>query len=208
MRKFCKNTECWVRICPKCAVESHKGHKVIEFSSLTSETKAMKEKLIRAKRNDIGTLKAIIDGLNNMNLQLNSSQQKYKEEGKLMEANILAKIQNALEESEIHYKGIQGRVLELKESMDEMHKIQSAELARITDLTNAILSKGSDEDFKIFFEMCEKGMESNFEITRQKSEMESMKITVKEFTVNNTFKSLFGNNKSFYEVFSTPSPGK
>jgi len=208
VRKFCKSPECWMKTCPKCATEFHKGHKVIDLFGLVTETKAAKEKLIRTKKNDLATLKAIGDGLTAMNLQVSTTKNKFQEEAKIIEMNFLAKIKSVVEENELKCKEMQAKILEFKENVNDMYNTQSKELARITELTNAVLTKGSDEDFKIFFEMCEKGMQSNSEIAERKSMMEVIKATVKDFYSNNNFTTVFNNSTTFLDLMNTPSPDK
>jgi hypothetical protein len=181
---------------------------VIELFALVTEAKTAKEKLMKAKKSDLAALKAAIDGLTAMSSQIAYTQNKFQEEAKIIEMNFLAKIKSAVQENELKCKEMQEKVLESKDNVNDMYNTQSKELARITDLTNAVLTKGSDEDFKIFFEMCEKGMQSNAEVIERKSMIEVMKATVKDFSSNNAFNTVFNNSTTFLDLINTPSPSK
>jgi len=185
LKRLCKDTGCWVKICLKCANTSHKGHNVIEWNSVIQDANTAKDKLLQAKRGDLITIKRILDGMNSLEVQLNESREKRQINIKKVQENVLAQINKIVEDSELEYNNIKNKLYDTHKGIKEVHDSLVQEINKLPALTDAVLSKGTADDLKIFFEMCKKGSETNAEIFYQKKNLDNIKQTIEDFTVFN-----------------------
>eukprot|EP00826_Nyctotherus_ovalis_P016108 TRINITY_DN14642_c0_g1_i2.p1 TRINITY_DN14642_c0_g1~~TRINITY_DN14642_c0_g1_i2.p1 ORF type:complete len:419 (+),score=65.04 TRINITY_DN14642_c0_g1_i2:112-1368(+) len=173
LRKLCKNPECWIRVCSKCASELHKGHRVVEVSALLNEVKGVKEKFIAARKSERSKVKVLTDELASLDLQLNDIKRKQKEEDKTDTGDIKT------EGNESSFKQIQSKLLELKEEVNKHYSACNEEMTRIADLAKEVIAKGLDEDYKTFFEICEEGSANTVNIKEYKKSIEIVKEDIK-----------------------------
>eukprot|EP00826_Nyctotherus_ovalis_P009785 TRINITY_DN1258_c0_g2_i1.p1 TRINITY_DN1258_c0_g2~~TRINITY_DN1258_c0_g2_i1.p1 ORF type:complete len:580 (+),score=139.77 TRINITY_DN1258_c0_g2_i1:89-1828(+) len=181
LTKFCKNTNCWSRICPKCAIESHKGHQVVEYTILSKEARNAKEKLLQARKGDLVSLKRILDTVNTLSTQLKEAEEQQKEDKKLAEAYLLSKIEKAAEESTSRLSQLSETLHKLRKSLKASHDTQEHELQKIPQLADAVMAQGTAEDLKTYFEMCQQGVKSNSEIFEYKRNATLVREAVQRF---------------------------
>jgi len=197
---FCEEFRCWKQICMKCAQESHIGHKVVEYSELIAEAKKQKEKLIRAKKGDVMSLKKILETLDVLQIQLATAQKKRIIEAKQAEINVAARIQKLTKESETRSMELNEELLKIKTTLKESFEAQSEEITKIPDLADAVIAHGTLEDLQTFFEMCENGVESNIEIVSYKKSIDWLRKKIEEYITINPLSLLFAFDKSIYEA--------
>eukprot|EP00826_Nyctotherus_ovalis_P063380 TRINITY_DN9290_c0_g1_i18.p1 TRINITY_DN9290_c0_g1~~TRINITY_DN9290_c0_g1_i18.p1 ORF type:complete len:498 (+),score=115.53 TRINITY_DN9290_c0_g1_i18:192-1685(+) len=208
-RKLCKNPECWVRICPKCANTSHKGHEVAEWSQIVQEANAAKDKLLQVKKGDLITIKRILDGMGNLDAQLNELQEKRREDARRVQTSVLSRIAKTSEETELEYSSLKTRLADGQKDVDGLYKSLLQEISKLPVLANAVISKGTADDLRTFFEMCKKGSEVNGEIFDQKQSVDELKQSIEDFSAINPLAFSFAFDKSFTEeptssnIFST-----
>lgn len=208
-RRLCKNPECWVRVCAKCASTAHKGHEVVEWSQVVQEANVAKDKLLQVKKGDLITVKRILDGMGSLDLQLSESQERRREDARRMQASVASRIARISEETELEYSGLKTRLADGRRDVDELHKSLLQEISKLPVLANAVIAKGTPEDLRTFFEMCNKGAEINGEIFDQKQSVDELKQSVEDFSAINPLAFSFAFDKSFTEeptssnIFST-----
>lgn len=200
LEMFCEEFGCWKRVCPRCAQEFHQGHRVIAYSELTNEAKSQKEKLIRAKKGDVMSLKRILEALDTLQIQLGTAQRRKKIEARQAEVNIAARIQKAVKDGESRFMELYEEVLKVKTMLKECFDVQSQEIVRIPELADAVIAQGTLEDLQTFFEMCQNGVESNIEIVNYKKNVDWLRKNVEDFITVNPLSLLFGFDRSIYEA--------
>jgi hypothetical protein len=197
--KFCKNLSCWVQICSKCAIESHIGHQIIEYKNLQQETRNAKETLIQSKRGDILSVKRILASISSLQEKLQSTQEKRKEERKQIETQIMAKLQAAEKEDRASYEELSKGIKRYCEQLNEYYNVQVQEVDKIPSLADAVITKGTIDDLKTFFEMCKEGSENHAEISQYKNTCDTMKKNVEDYVVQKPFNLEAQSNKSFLD---------
>eukprot|EP00826_Nyctotherus_ovalis_P038306 TRINITY_DN3582_c0_g1_i6.p1 TRINITY_DN3582_c0_g1~~TRINITY_DN3582_c0_g1_i6.p1 ORF type:complete len:752 (-),score=224.72 TRINITY_DN3582_c0_g1_i6:89-2344(-) len=200
LEMFCEEFGCWKRVCARCVQEFHQGHRVIAYSELTNEAKSQKEKLIRAKKGDVMSLKKILEALDSLQIQLGTAQRRKKIEAKQAEINIAARIQKAVKDGESRFMELYEELLKVKTTLKECFDMQSQEVMRIPELADAVIAQGTLEDLQTFFEMCQNGVESNIEIVNYKKNVDWLRKNVEDFITINPLNLLFGFDKSIYEA--------
>lgn len=200
LNKFCKNSNCWTQVCPKCAAELHKGHKVVEYGTLISEAMSVKENLLQIKKGDLLSIKRIINNATTLQTQLKEAQQKRKEEKLLAESHVLSKIGAIASEGEAKYKELNEMLGRLHDKLKNIHNTQAQELSKIPELANAVIAEGTIEDLKTFFEMCQQGSESNVEILQHKKRADKLRKCIEEYAMQTPFQFVFKLNKSLFEA--------
>jgi len=199
LNKFCKNSNCWMRVCSRCIGEIHKGHKVIEYNALIHEAMNVKENLLQIKKGDLLSLKRIINNTVILQTQLKEAQRKLKEDKKLAETHVLNKIQAIADESEEKHKELNGILNKLHDKLKNIHNVQGQELSKIPELANAVIAEGTIEDLRTFFEMCQQGSESNTEILQYRKRTDKLRKSIEEYAMQSPFQFLFKLNKPLLE---------
>ena len=170
VRKFCMNNQCWTKICPKCAIESHKCHNVIELKNLTEKAEIAKQNLIQSKHNGILSLKQITNEMNEFKIKLKEATTEKKIEIKNFETIIIAKIRELEKEIEDEENELNMRISDFQNKLIFACNSQAKEISKVTELAGAVISKGTLEDLKLFFEICHTGMGPDIEtVTYKKS---------------------------------------
>lgn len=190
LKKFCESPNCWTQICPKCALEVHKGHRVIDWQSFISEAKEVKERLLQARSGDILSVKKMIEGTNNIKARLDEATEKRKTAAKDFEEKVVSKIREILKSTEEKSLRLCVETGELQRRLRELCDSQVHEIEKIPELADAVISHGTAEDLRTFFEMCQKGTEVNSEILEYKKAADEMKKTIEDFITANPFKFL------------------
>lgn len=196
LHKFCKNSGCWIRLCPKCAIESHKGHKVIEYGSLSSEVRNAKDKLLQARKGDLISMKRIMSNVSTLESQLKEVHEKHREDKKLAETHILSKIERIAEENEAKFKQLTETFQKIQRTLDESYNAQAQELSKIPQLADAVITQGTIDDLRTFFEMCQQGVESNSEIFEYKKSADSLRENIQKFSMQSPFDFVFKLDES------------
>jgi len=196
LHKFCKNQECWLLVCPKCALEHHKNHNIVEYGILSFEARSAKEKLLQAKKGDLMSIKKLLDGIDAFKGQLNDTKEKRKEEAHKLKLNVSNKIDKIINEGNVKCEQLMNRLIKLKNSLKESYEGQTQEMSKIPELADAVISKGTIEDLRTFFEMCQNGVETDAEIIKCKKEADYIREAIEEFIM---IDPLFGFDKALYE---------
>lgn len=194
--KFCKDADCWTPLCPKCAAEHHRSHNVVEFGILSYEARSAKEKLLQAKKGDLMSIKRLLDGIDAFRGQLNDTQEKRREEANKLKINVTNRIDKIVSEDGGKYGELAERLVRLQGSLRECYEGQSQEMRKIPELADAVISKGTVEDLRTFFEMCQNGVETDAEVVECKKEVDLLREAIEEFVMMDP---LFGFDKALYE---------
>ena len=197
--KFCKNNGCWTRLCSKCASESHKGHRIVDYVTLTQEALSVKENLLQVKKGDLMSLKRIMNNVASLQSQLKEVQEKRNEDRKLSETHIITKIESIAKEGDTKFKELEKMIEKLHKQLKDSHNSQAQELTKIPELADAVITEGTIEDLKTFFEMCQQGIESNMEIRDYKKTADSLRENVENFAMQNPFQFVFNTEKSLFD---------
>eukprot|EP00826_Nyctotherus_ovalis_P026177 TRINITY_DN2043_c0_g1_i9.p1 TRINITY_DN2043_c0_g1~~TRINITY_DN2043_c0_g1_i9.p1 ORF type:complete len:466 (+),score=98.12 TRINITY_DN2043_c0_g1_i9:146-1543(+) len=193
LRKFCMKPECWAKVCPKCATDKHKGHKVVDRLVLSQEAKAANNKLFQVKKSEILSISKFLETIESMQTQLREIHEKRKCEAKAFELDMLAKISKVVQEEALKVTELEGQILALYNQLKETHKSQTQETSKIPELANAVIAKGTIDDLKTFFEMCQKGMEGSGELGEYRKRMEQVKENIEDYTILNPVNFLIGS---------------
>ena len=197
--KFCKEDTCWEKLCPQCAAESHRGHNVIECKNLAQDAKNAKDKLIQSKRGDLMSIKRLISGIQLLKDKLKSIQLKRKGEKAQMEQQIMAELQRTEKEDKEKQKELQQITEKFFSQLSNYYNIQAQEMEKIPDLANAVITKGTIDDLRTFFEMCKEGSDNHSEILQYKNRSDTLKKDIEDFIIQNPFKSVTKLDKSLFE---------
>eukprot|EP00826_Nyctotherus_ovalis_P001299 TRINITY_DN10191_c0_g1_i9.p1 TRINITY_DN10191_c0_g1~~TRINITY_DN10191_c0_g1_i9.p1 ORF type:complete len:486 (+),score=89.87 TRINITY_DN10191_c0_g1_i9:73-1530(+) len=198
-RKFCKSTECWTRVCPKCAGEEHKEHDVIEYSNLLQEAKNAKEVLIQAKKGDLMSIRRISESTSAFKAQLHEIQLRRREEARLAIINITARINKVADETGQRFEELLNNVLNLEDALENSYHTQMQEVSKIPKLADAVISMGTTDDLRTFFEMCQEGSETNAEVLEYKQAADGIRQNIEELAMTDPLSFVFGFDKSIYE---------
>eukprot|EP00826_Nyctotherus_ovalis_P048047 TRINITY_DN5621_c0_g1_i11.p1 TRINITY_DN5621_c0_g1~~TRINITY_DN5621_c0_g1_i11.p1 ORF type:complete len:475 (+),score=93.64 TRINITY_DN5621_c0_g1_i11:198-1622(+) len=188
LSKFCMNSACWSQICSKCITTTHKKHKTIDYSALPQEAKAAKDLLLQVKNADLVSLKHLFEGVENLVTHLDEA---HKRRSSIAQ-ELTAAIQRTIREGTSQLHQIKAEVAEVQSKLKAAHHSQVQEIEKIPQLANAVIAKGTLEDLKTFFEMCQKGAAAKSEIGPYKKMAEEVREIVEEFANCNPLKSLFG----------------
>jgi hypothetical protein len=199
LNKFCKNNDCWIKMCGQCAIELHKGHRIVDYSTLTHEAMSVKENLIQVKKGDLMSLKRIMNNVAELQSQLKEARERYKEDRRISELHIISRIENVAKEEESKFKELDTMIMRFHKRIKEIHNVQAQELEKIPELANAVVTEGTIDDLKTFFEMCQQGIESNTEILEYKKRADTLREDVEDFVMQNPFQFAFNFNKSLFE---------
>ena len=197
--KFCMNLDCWKKICSKCATERHKGHNVIEYANLPREAKSVKEILIQSKKGDLMSIRRIIESINSFKIYLHEVKTKRKEEARLAVMNITERINKVSEETNQRFEELHNSILYFEETLKESYETQAQEVSKIPELADAVISMGTVDDLKTFFEMCQEGSETNAEVMKYKKTADYIRQNIEEFAMTDPLSFVFGFDKSIYE---------
>jgi len=193
LKKLCQ--KCWVQVCSKCTIETHKGHKAIDWQVFLNEAKQAKEKLIQARSGDILSVKKLIESTSTLRTRLNETEDKRKTSIKDIEQKVISKIKEIAKNVEGESLRLNGESVALLEKLKELCTAHMHEVGKIPELADAVISQGTIEDLKTFIEMCQKGTEVNSEILEYKKIADDMKKTVEDFISTNPFKFLLPFNE-------------
>jgi len=196
LNKFCKEVNCWIRLCTKCATEAHKGHQVIDYTNLSNEAKNAKEKLLQAKKGDLISLKRILSNMSMLEGQLKEAEEKHKEDKRLAEMHLFSKIEKVAEEGESKFKQLTETLQKLQKALNEFYDAQAQEVTKIPQLADAVISQGTTEDIKTFLEMCQQGIESNSEILAYKKDVDLIRENIQKYSSQNPFDFAFKLDES------------
>ena len=200
LTKLCKAPNCWVHICPKCAKETHKGHEVTEYHLLSKEASNAEGRLIKIKKGDIMSIKRIMESLKIIKNQMEEVQSKREDEAKIVEINIVRRIHKVANENNKAFDRLSNSLIKLEESLEQSCKSQLQEVLKIPELADAVISKGTPDDLKTFFEMCREGSEANAEVLEYKKSADDMKKSIEEFTATDPLKFVFDFDDEIYET--------
>lgn len=189
--KFCKNLGCWTRLCSKCVVDFHRGHQVVEYTNLSNEARSVKEKLLQARKGDLISLKRILSNVSKLETQLKEAEERRKEDKKLAETHLLSKLQKVAEDESLKFGQLSETLRRLQKALSDTHESQAQEVAKIPELADAVISQGTMEDLRTFFEMCQQGVESNSEIYEYKRNADSLREGVQRFASQSPFDFAF-----------------
>lgn len=187
LSKFCMSPACWSQICSKCITTTHKKHKTIDYSALPQEAKAAKDILLQAKNADLVSLKHLFEGVGSLVNHLDEAQKRRSS----IAQELVAAIQRTLLEGTSQLHQIKSKLAEVQSKLKAAHQNQSLEIEKIPQLANAVVAKGTLEDLKTFFEMCQKGAAAKSEVGPYKRMAEEAREAVEEFANCNPLKSLF-----------------
>lgn len=207
LARFCKNSDCWIKVCPQCANEGHKGHRIVEYETLTHEAMSVKENLIQVKKGDLLSLKRIMNNMAGLQSQLKEARERYREDKRVSELHILSRIENVAREEENKFKELDTLLAKFHKKLKETHNNQAQELDKIPELANAVVAEGTIDDLKTFFEMCQQGIESNTEILEYKKRADVLREDVEDFVMQNPFQFAFSFNRSLFEELKGESSG-
>eukprot|EP00826_Nyctotherus_ovalis_P018266 TRINITY_DN1544_c0_g1_i6.p1 TRINITY_DN1544_c0_g1~~TRINITY_DN1544_c0_g1_i6.p1 ORF type:complete len:323 (+),score=111.13 TRINITY_DN1544_c0_g1_i6:113-1081(+) len=203
LHKFCKNADCWTLLCPKCAAEHHRNHNIVEYGILSYEARSAKEKLLQAKKGDLMSIKRLLDGIDGFKGQLNDTQEKRREEANKLKINVANRIDKIVNEDAGKCGELVERLIRLQSSLKDFYEGQSQEMSKIPELADAVISKGTIEDLRTFFEMCQNGVETDAEIVECKKEVDLLREAIEEFVMVDP---LFEFDKALYEEPKTAVP--
>ena len=85
--KFCKETNCWERLCPFCVKERHNGHNVVDLKILMSEIRTRKEKNNIDKNKILVEYKKLMIDLDHLQKKFAEKEIKLIDNEKKMKAN-------------------------------------------------------------------------------------------------------------------------
>jgi hypothetical protein len=177
-------------------MEYHKNHNVVEYRILSFEARSAKEKLLQAKKGDLMSIKRLLDGIDAFKGQLNDTKDKRKEEAHKLKLNVSNKIDKVMNEGDVKCEELMNRLTRLQNSLKESYEGQAQEMSKIPELADAVISKGTIEDLRTFFEMCQNGVETDAEIIECKKEADHIREAIEEFIM---IDPLFGFDKALYE---------
>jgi len=203
LNKFCKNNDCWIKVCGQCANELHKGHRIVDYTTLTHEAMSVKENLIQVKKGDLMSLKRIMNNVAGLQSQLKDARERYKEDRRISELHLISRIEHVAKEEENKFKELDAMIMKFHKKIKETHNIQAQELEKIPELANAVVIEGTIDDLKTFFEMCQQGIESNTEILEYKKKADILREDVEDFVMQNPFQFAFNFNRSLFEELKT-----
>jgi len=186
--------ECWVSICYKCVTETHKGHKIIDLIYLSQEARNTKDKLVKTKRSDLASINHLIEGIKSLNVKLNEMHKKRQIDLKTLEENLIEQLRKIAEKEELQYNELTNEVIEVQKKLKESYNSQEKEIDKLPELAEAVISKGTLDDLKTFFEMCQNGLEANSEIFQYKESTDKVKKEVESYMFANPFACLSNFN--------------
>eukprot|EP00826_Nyctotherus_ovalis_P040003 TRINITY_DN3890_c0_g1_i2.p1 TRINITY_DN3890_c0_g1~~TRINITY_DN3890_c0_g1_i2.p1 ORF type:complete len:504 (-),score=153.78 TRINITY_DN3890_c0_g1_i2:564-1967(-) len=199
LHKFCKSLSCWAQVCSKCITKSHSGHQIIEYKSLQQETKNAKEILIQSKKGDLLSVKRILSSVVSLQERLEGTQEKRREERRQAEQQFMARIETAEKEDKASCEELSQGIQKYLQQLNDYYNVQALEVEKIPSLADAVLTKGTIDDLKTFFEMCKEGSENHAEISQYKNTCDVMKKNVEEYIVQKPFSFESQANKSFLD---------
>jgi len=191
LRKFCMKPECWIKVCPKCASDKHKGHKVVDRAVLSQEAKVANNKLFQVKKSELVLIGQFIESTVNLRAQLKDMHEKRRNEIKAIESDLLAKMQKINRSEELKVTELENKMTTLEDKLKELHRAQTKEAERIPELASAVITKGTIDDLKTFFEMCQKGVEVNNELLEYKKKIDEIKENIEDYIIINPVNFLF-----------------
>jgi len=195
---FCKNPECWVKVCLKCAKERHKGHEVIGYAKLKMEAKRVEKELIQTKKGDLLSIKQTQEEVTNLKSQLSNSLTKHKEELKLLMTSILSNAYEASKETELHTTRFKDYLTTFEDFWQKLYQAQEEEVKKLPELANAVITQGTATDLKTFFEMCKDGININRELLNYKNNVDFIKADIEKFIMTNPLVTTIRQSKALY----------
>jgi len=186
--KFCKEPNCWERLCPYCAAERHVGHNIIEFSEILKIIKNEKEKLTLQKSLILSEYKEFLLDLEKYSKNIHEKYGKLRIEEKKIQIKMDNEIKKASENILLKKDIILSKI---KRANEEINSERSCIMKSIGNLGNSVekISLNGDAfDVKQFFEYSLK------EKFTDPSEYKKMLNEIKE-----DFEHFIGLNYSFNE---------
>lgn len=187
LTKFCKFPMCWERVCPKCIEEDHEGHLIVEYSTLLDEAKIAKNNLLAFRASDSTSIQQIISTIKNLQTQLSESFEKHKEDAKKAEIEAISRIQRISKENEDKFLLLKNTLEKQEKLFKEIEINQNQEMLNFPELAENVINKGTGDDLRTFFEVCEKGTVPNPEILAYTQKYELLKKNIEEFKINQPF---------------------
>ena len=185
VRKICMKTESSIRVRPKCTTTR------IDWLVLSQELKESKEKLVQAKKSDLISINHLIDEVKNLEMKLNEIHGKKKHKAKTFEETIITKLRKLIEEKETYYNELKAEIVELQSKLKGLQNVKLREIEKLPGLAETVLTTGTLSDLKAFFDICQKELENNEEISQCKKKTDRVKQIVESYMKTNSFDPLF-----------------
>jgi len=194
-KKFCKETNCWERLCSICAHERHNSHNVVDYDIIITEVKAEREKHITSKGKVLIELKKALIHLEKINKEVKDERMKIKEKERKLKAQVESQMK-ALEETVTAQqfkaqKALNGAVEEINAKKFEVMKMITA----IEKIAEQITVNGDGYSIHKFFELCSHNCSIQLEnIMNQVIQQFNLLQGLQKKITANDFKSVIGNN--------------
>jgi hypothetical protein len=151
--KFCKDTNCWEKLCDFCAKERHADHNVIDLSELLVQVKTEKEKKTQITSKLLSKYKKLLNDFESTQRKFFDLTLKVEDNKKKLKLNLEQQLTSFFNEIDTQQNTTKHRLNEILEDVNVAKLQLTKDLEKANKLAEQILISGDINGTQEFFEI-------------------------------------------------------